>query len=120
MTGAVLSNVLKRLYLDSVALMRISRALKNMPGVREAALMMGTPSNRQILADVGLLVGDAQNALANDLIIGIRADNEANARDALKEALSQISAPRSQNEVAQKLLRRSIRSALKVLPDATV
>jgi FdrA protein len=120
MTGFVLSDVRKGLYLDSVALMRISRALKNMPGVQEAALMMGTPSNRQILADVGLLVGDGQNAQGNDLIIGIRAENESSAREALQQALSQIAAPRAQNETKGELLPRSIRSALKHLPDATV
>lgn len=120
MTSFVLSDVRKRLYLDSVALMRISRALKDMPGVQEAALMMGTLSNRQILNEAGLLVDDGEKAQGNDLIIGIRAENETKAREALRQALSQISAPRSQNEKGEELTPRSIRSALMRIPDATV
>ena len=120
MSGFVLSDVRKRLYLDSVALMRISRSLKSISGVQEAALMMGTPANRQILADAGLLLGDGQNAQGNDLIIGILAENESCAREALQQALLQISAPRTKQDSGQEVLPRSIRSAMKILPDATV
>ena len=45
----------KGFYLDSVALMRISRAIAALPGVEEAGLMIGTPANKEILREAGLL-----------------------------------------------------------------
>ncbi|MGY9019727.1 MAG: hypothetical protein ACKVHX_09700 [Alphaproteobacteria bacterium] len=49
-----LNKVFHGFYKDSVALMRLSRDLAAMDGVNEAALMMGSPSNKQILKDAGL------------------------------------------------------------------
>ena len=46
MSGPCIINRVRRaFYLDSVALMRLSRELSTRPGVEEAALMVGTPSN---------------------------------------------------------------------------
>ena len=73
MSAAIVNEVRKGFYLDSVALMRRSREIAGLPGVEEAALMMGTPSNRQILADADLLAADCETAGGGDLIIGIRA-----------------------------------------------
>jgi FdrA protein len=42
-------------YADSVALMRIARELESAPGVTRASLMIGTPSNRALLRESGLL-----------------------------------------------------------------
>ena len=53
--SVLLNLVRKSFYLDSVALMRLSRRIAGMPGVIEAALMMGTPANRQIMQEAGLL-----------------------------------------------------------------
>ena len=55
MTAVVLNEVRKGVYLDSVALMRMSRAIATRDGVQEAALMMGTPANHAILTDAGLI-----------------------------------------------------------------
>ena len=40
-------------YQDSVALMLLSRQLSDLPGVAKASVMMGTPANKQILAETG-------------------------------------------------------------------
>jgi len=61
-------------YHDSVALLRLARALRTRPGVREAAVVMGTPANRDLLADAGLLTEDARAATANDLVVVIDAE----------------------------------------------
>ena len=66
-------------YLDSVAFMRLSVLVKEQPGVIEAALMIGSDSNKQILHDAGLL-GDTESteqAGPNDLIIGVRAHDQS-------------------------------------------
>ena len=51
----VLNEIRRGFYLDSVALMRISRAVAALPGVEEAALMIGTPANKEILREAGML-----------------------------------------------------------------
>ena len=70
MSASILNTVRRGFYLDSVALMRLSREVSAMPGVQEAALMMATPANKRILADAGLLTPDGEAAAANDLILG--------------------------------------------------
>jgi FdrA protein len=60
-------------YLDSVALMRVSRRLAALPGVENAALMIGTPANKALLREAGLLAGEGEAAGPNDLIIAVRA-----------------------------------------------
>ena len=44
-SGTVINRVRPAFYLDSVALMRLSAKLIALPGVTDAALMIGTPSN---------------------------------------------------------------------------
>jgi succinyl-CoA synthetase alpha subunit len=60
-------------YFDSVALMRASAQLNASSGVL-AALVMGTPANKQILEQAGLLTAEGQAAGPNDLLIAIRAE----------------------------------------------
>ena len=68
-----LNIIRKRLFLDSVVLMRISKQLCGFEGVQEAALMMGTPANKNILEDADLLTNNASSASGADLIIAIKA-----------------------------------------------
>ncbi len=53
--SVILNEVRRGFYLDSVALMRMSRQIAACPGVEEAGLMIGTPANKEILRDAGLL-----------------------------------------------------------------
>ncbi len=71
--GYTLNKVFQGFYKDSVALMRLSRDLAAMDGVEEAGLMMGSPSNKQILMDAGLLADDGAAAEGGDLILAVRA-----------------------------------------------
>ncbi len=66
-----LKNQVRRgFYADSVALMRIARELQNV-GV-EASLMIGTPSNKALLKESGLLSKAGERARPDDLIIAVR------------------------------------------------
>ena len=95
MTAIVLNQVQKGLYLDSVALMRMSRTIASMEGVEEAALMMGTASNREIMAEAGLLVEAGAAASGGDLIIGVRAATKnRRAKPRLPKPLRNWSSPR--------------------------
>ena len=84
--SVTLNRVRRGFYADSVALMRISRALSGLPGVEAASLMIGTPSNRDLLSESELLDIDGAKAQADDLIIAVRAGEAEAAEAALAEA----------------------------------
>lgn len=70
-------------YRDSMVLMRLAEALRAMPGVREAAALMGTPANLDMLESAGLTTAETKAAAAGDLIVAVIADGEAQAASAL-------------------------------------
>ncbi len=120
MSGVVINEVRRGFYLDSVALMRLSRVIAERAGVEEAALMMGTPTNKRIMADAGLLVVAGQAAEGGDLVIGIRADSQARANEVLQEALSELDKPAGHGGAAPQWRPRSTRAALKQVPDSNL
>ncbi len=93
--SAVANRVRKGLYLDSLALMRLSQALSALPGVETVSMMIGTSANRQILEDAGMLAGTARDAGANDLIIAVKAKDTATAAAALDEADKRLDQPQA-------------------------
>src|SRR5260370_31499443 len=93
------ATLLKRgAYHDSVALLTLARALRARPGVGEAAVVMGTPANRDLLAQAGLLTEEAGTATPNDLVVVVDAETPAGAEAAAAaaEPLLARSAPRGQ------------------------
>jgi FdrA protein len=92
MSDTVVNEVRRGLYLDSVALMQLSRTISEREGVSEAALMMGTPANKRLMADAGLLPASGVEATGGDLIIGIRAADARTADLALAEARDSLDA----------------------------
>ena len=119
MSGRVVNIVRRGFYLDSVALMRFSRAVAERDGVEEAALMMGTPANKQIMADAGLLGAEGEAAGGGDLIIAIRAST-AKAGDAARaEAARLLEMPRAGGEGGA-WRPRTIRAAVKADPDSNL
>ncbi|NNE81338.1 MAG: acyl-CoA synthetase FdrA [Silicimonas sp.] len=120
MSGFVLNIVRRGTYLDSVALMRLSRGIAAMPGVEEAALMMGSPANIEIMTDAGVLSDAGRSAGGGDLVIAIRAESEAKAKGALTEAEAQLDAPSSGDGSGEAWAPRTLRSALTSLPDANL
>lgn len=80
------NEVRKGFYLDSVALMRLSAELSALSGIEEAVLMIGTPSNLQIMRDADILEAAGEEAGPNDLVIAMRADRKASINRALAHA----------------------------------
>ena len=122
MTAAVLNEVRSGFYLDSVALMRLSREIAALPGVEEAALMMGTPANMQIMADAGLLDEFGKAAEAGDLVLGIRAESPAAAAAARDRAVSLLDAPRRRGQSSGPAARRprTLRAAAESQPGSNL
>lgn len=117
----LVNDIRRNFYADSVALMRLSRSIASLPEVVEAALMMATPANKQILRDASLLAEGSAQAGPNDLILAVRAATEIAARAALAEAAEQLAKPRTASTEAGELARpRSLRAALRSLPDASL
>src|SRR5438876_2204834 len=77
-------------YHDSVTLMRLSREMEIVPGVVRAAAMMGTPANRALLRDAGLLADEGEAARPTDLLIAVIAGSHDGARAAWAAAESAL------------------------------
>jgi FdrA protein len=118
--SVVLNEVRRATYFDSIVLMRISRQITELPGVEEAGLILGTPANKQILQDAGILGADGQTAAAGDLILALRAKDEAAGAAALAEAKRLLDQPRESAAPSSLGLFRSIRTAVRELPDANL
>jgi FdrA protein len=114
----VLNRVEPGRYLDSVALMRLSRRLSALPGIEEASLMIGSPSNKALLRDAGLLAAEGEDAGANDLVIALRASDERLGREALGSALTLEERIQSSGGTLPRT--RGLATALDALPGANL
>ncbi|MGE5552307.1 MAG: acyl-CoA synthetase FdrA [Betaproteobacteria bacterium] len=56
--------------------MSLSTAVRSLPGIRQAAAIMGTERNKATLEASGLLVGEAVGARPDDLVIVVQGDDE--------------------------------------------
>ena len=117
---AVVNHIRRAFYRDSVALMRISRAVSSLPGVTNAALMIGSVTNRKLMRDAGLLNADGEKAGANDLVFAIGADTAANAAAAMQEAERLLDAPAAAEQGADQWHPKSLDTALQQLPGANL
>lgn len=83
----------RQFYLDSVALMRLSRQLVSEPGVDDAALMMASPVNIEIMQNAGLLPPGCCDAKPADLVIAIAANSETALAAAFNQADNLLDSP---------------------------
>lgn len=116
----IINEVRKSTYLDSVALMRISRTIASGDGVEEAGLMMGTPANKRILADAGVLNADGEKAEPGDLILALRAKTRDAADAAMTAARAALDKPRAAAGGGKARQPRTIRGAVEAVPGANI
>ena len=76
-------------YQDSARLMQVSRELAALPGVSEAVAMMGTETNRRLLAEAGFPEPDLARATPLDMIVALRTES-CDALDAVQAALGRL------------------------------
>ncbi len=112
--------VRKSSYQDSVALLAMARALRGAPGVREAAALMGTPANHDLMRQAGLLTAEAGTAGPNDLVIVVQADSDTLAHSALARAEELLTARQRRLESAGRIYPRTLDSARRRLPGANL
>ncbi|MCY4259396.1 MAG: acyl-CoA synthetase FdrA, partial [Rhodobacteraceae bacterium] len=117
---STVNTVHRGFYLDSVALMRLSRQLSQMDGVDDAAVMMGAPANHAILDTAGLLTGAGQSATPGDLVIAIRATSDDTAAAALAAAEGALLAPAGPAGAAPVTRARTLERGRAHMPDANL
>jgi len=115
-TPATLAELRAGSYYDSVVLMLLQRALAELPGILDAGVVMGTPANKELLAQSALLTEDLQAAAPEDLILVVKAESETAGRAALARVDELLAARRSQHTDAYRP--RSLASATRMLPEA--
>ncbi len=108
-------------YYDSIVLMQLRVSLAALPHVIDAGVMMGTPANLELLAQSGLLPPEAdapevRDARPDDLIITVKAHDEAAARAALAQVDALLTRRRS--TLQQDYRPQSLETAASLLPDA--
>ena len=112
--------VLPNLYRDSVMLMRVSQELEKLDGVRRATAMMGTPNNRSLLNDAGLLTDEGDTASPNDLILAIEASPTLNSISVVSRAQELLRGETVPRGPGNEHGVRSISGALENMPDANL
>ena len=103
-------------YYDSVVLMQLQRSLAALPGVLDAGVVMGTDANKAVLDQSGLLTPEVQAALADDLVIVVRAEDDAAAQAALDQVDELLT--RRRRGVEQEYRPKSLESAAEMMPNA--
>jgi len=109
-------NVRAGAYYDSVVLMQLQRGLLGLSGVVDAGVVMATPANRELLAANNLLP-ESITANPDDLLIVVKANDDASATDAIGKVDELLSRRKSSN-VSQDFRPRSLSGAVKQLPEA--
>ncbi len=113
---ATLVDIRRGAYYDSAFLMQLQRTLSDLPGVQDAGVIMGTPTNKELLAAIDLLPPEAQAAKPDDLLIVVRAEDETAARDALARVDDLLT--RKQTAHSAEYRPQSLETAAAMLPDA--
>jgi FdrA protein len=97
--------------------MQLQRTLAELPGVEDAGVIMGTESNKELLAHINLVSPEVVAAKPDDLVSVVRADTEKAALDALARVEGLLTNKKTAS--ASKALPKSIESAAEKMPDAS-
>lgn len=108
--------VQKRRYFDSMFLMRVTQRLRAEPGITEAAVVMGTPANIQILKELGFPEQDLLGVGPDDLVIALAGEDESRVRSALAKVEGFLSGRAEEARLAPKTLEQAVAQ----LPEANL
>ncbi len=101
-SGGIVKRVLveKDSYYDSVFLMLINREVKEIEGVTDAVVSMGTDVNVTLLKETGLADSEIEGVTPNDLIVAVEGTSDEVVEAAIakaKELLDQKSSALDEN-----------------------
>jgi FdrA protein len=100
--------------------MRVGKELAALPGVADAAVVMGTHSNQAILAASGLLIPLFKQARDTDLLIAAKARTDKLAQSALAAVDALLAKANRKSAPSSEVRPVSLDGALKVLPEANL
>lgn len=108
--------VRKNRYFDSVFLMQVRQRLEKEPGVKQAAAVMGTENNKQLLVRLGFAGSWAASAGPNDLVVAVEGESPEAVRsvlDRVEEFLARKAGERGGHP-------RTLAAGLAALPSANL
>lgn len=106
----------KGVYFDSIVLLQLQQFLVSQENVIDAGVSMGTPTNKEILAQTGLITEQAKNAGSDDLIITVKGKDEQTAKNVLQQVDQFLQRSRSQS--GDEYFPKSIETAVSMVPQA--
>jgi FdrA protein len=112
----VRAEIRRSAYYDSVTLMQLQKSLATLPNVLDAGVVMGTPANQEVLQQSDLLTDEAKQTRPEDLIIAIKAHDDAAATHALAQVDALLAHRRA--NLANAYRPRSLETAAQLLPEA--
>ena len=118
--SVLINHVRGSFNMDSVALMRLSRAISELPGIEQAALMIGSASNKSLMLEAGLLDEEGGKAGANDLIMAVAGKDLEAVQEGVKRAQALLDQPAATGRSAGAWHPRSIEMAVQQLPGANL
>lgn len=112
--------VVKGRYFDSVFLMKLSREVSELPGVQDSSVVVGSDENKKLLQSAGLFQDQFNEANGNDLIITLKGEETKSLTAALEKVMELLSPKQDLSEGKNKERVKSLDSALKRLPNASL
>ena len=104
-------------YYDSAVLMQLQRSMSQLEGVQDAGVVMGTEENKEILTHIDLVNPQVNAAKPDDMVIVIRAVDEAAAMNAIGKVDELLT--RKKSNVDQDYRPKSLDGAADMLPDSS-
>lgn len=118
-TETLSARIFPRLYRDSVALMALASAIEKRDGVIRVGAVMATPANLQILQRSDMLPPQLL-AAPDDLLLVVRAADEATAAEALAAAEAGLTSVDEGTGPAAEVAPQTIAEGLAARPGATL
>lgn len=106
------NSIKQNVYFDSVSLMVLSSNIAGVEGIKDAAVMMATDSNKALMVNAGLYDPANGEAGSSDMIIGILAEGEdavEKARQIITEFMENKSSDVSGDEIRTKTLDSAVK-----------
>jgi succinyl-CoA synthetase alpha subunit len=116
----VAGQIRKGAYFDSVTLMRVGKEITALPGVIDAAVVMGTKSNKAILNSSGLLSARLDNASDTDLLVAVKGETETATQSALAAVDGLLKKMVNTTTKGSESRPTSLAGALNIIPDANL
>jgi FdrA protein len=110
------TEIRRGVYYDSARLMQLQRSLAGLPEILDAGVVMGTDSNKELLAHIGLDTPEVQASKPDDLVIVVKSEKSQAAEDAICQVDSLLAARKS--DIDQEYMPHSLETAAQMLPDA--